>query len=81
MSRKKFRLKYSHSKFWLIFWIIAFFPIGLVLLLSHTEVISASYKVKAVYDGDRFWLFFWAFIFFPIAILLGLFKGSIIVDQ
>lgn len=63
------RLKYPYSKFWLIFWIIFFLPIGLVLL-TRLESVSPTEIKKWKYKGERFWLYFWAVLFFPIAILL-----------
>jgi len=71
------RLKYPYSKFWLIFWIIIFLPIGLVLL-SHLESVSAT-EIKAwKYKGERFWLYFWAILFFPVAILLLILNGVLV---
>jgi len=78
---KRFQIKYSHSKFWLIFWILLYCPIGLVLLLSHLELVSGSRRIKMEYEGSRFWLFFWAVCFFPIAILLLFFNGAFVSDQ
>jgi len=78
MTAKKFHIKYSHSKFWLILWILLFFPIGLILLLSHSQVVFGGRKVKMEYDGSRFWLFFWALVFFPVAILLLVFNGAFV---
>ncbi len=81
MAAKKIHIKYSHSKFWLIFWILLFFPIGLVLLLSHAQIVSGSRKIKMEYDGSRFWLFFWALVFFPVAVLLFLFNGAFVASS
>ena len=39
------RLKYPRSKFWLIFWIIVFIPIGLILL-SRLEVVSRTHHAN-----------------------------------
>ncbi len=71
------RLKYPHSKFWLIFWLILFFPIGLVLL-SQLELVSPTGIKKWEYRGIRFWLYFWAILFFPIAFLLLLLNGVLV---
>ncbi|HSX04259.1 MAG TPA: hypothetical protein VLG76_05975 [Rhabdochlamydiaceae bacterium] len=71
------RLKYPHSKFWLIFWLILFFPIGLVLL-SQLELVSQAGIKKWEYRGERFWLYFWAILFFPIAFLLLLLNGVLV---
>ncbi len=81
MTSSKFHIKYSHNKFWLIFWILIFFPIGLILLLSHAQIVSGSRRIKMTYDGSRFWLFFWAFFFFPIAILLLIFNGAFVTKE
>lgn len=79
METKKYRLKYPRSKFWLIFWILIFLPIGLVLLFSNLRIISGHRAFRWEYEGARFWLYFWALLFFPIALLLGLFKGSFVM--
>jgi len=78
MSAQKFQLKYPCSKFWLIFWLIIFFPVGIVLLLNHLKIISGSHTFSMQYEGSRFWLFFWALIFFPIVVLLFVLNGSFI---
>lgn len=78
MSTQRFQLKYSHSKFWLIFWVIIFFPVGIVLLLSHMKIVSGDRTLWMDYDGSRFWLFFWAIVFFPIVFLLIFLNGSFI---
>jgi hypothetical protein len=69
-----FRFKYPFSKFWLIFWIIIYFPFALVLL-SRLEMVSSTQVKFWKYKGNRFWLYFWALFFFPFAILLAIFKG------
>lgn len=79
MAGKEFCFKYSACTGWLIFWLIVFFPIGLVLLLSHLEVIAGGRRGKLRYNGSRFWLFFWALVFFPVSLLLCLFKGKFII--
>lgn len=78
MSTERFRIKYAHSKFWLIFWLLVLFPIGLVLLLNHAELGSKERLFKIDYRGKRFWLYFWALVFFPVMILLFLFNGSFV---
>ncbi len=78
--KKTFRFSYPHSKFWLIFWMILFFPIGLVLL-SRLELVSTNQTTKWVYDGARFWLYFWAIFLFPVAILLLFLKGALVVSD
>lgn len=71
------QLKYPYSKFWLIFWIILFLPIGLVLL-THLELVSPSEIKKWKYNGERFWLYFWAILFFPVAIVLFIVNGVLV---
>ncbi len=71
------RLKYPYSKFWLVFWIIIFLPIGLVLL-SRLESVSLTEIKRWKYKGARFWLYFWAVLFFPIVILLLILNGVLV---
>jgi len=78
MSVDRLRIKYSHSKFWLIFWLLILFPVGLVLLLNYAELTSNTRVFKVKYRGEKFWLYFWAIVFFPITILLFLFNGSFV---
>ncbi len=83
MSESKFKLDYRGSLFWLIFWIIIFFPIALVLLFtaSSFHIGDKTYILK--YDGSRFWLGFWTLFFFPIAFLLLFLNGysATVVDD
>lgn len=78
--KKKYRLKYPGSKFWLVFWILVYFPIGLVLL-TNIHFASEGQVSKWDYEGDRFWLYFWAIVFFPITILLILLRGVLVVSS
>ena len=78
MSTQRFQLRYSHSKFWLIFWLIIFFPVGIVLLLSHLKIVSGNHTLLMQYEGSRFWLFFWALVFFPIVVFLILLDGGFV---
>jgi len=78
MGTQRFQLKYSHSKFWLIFWFIIFFPIAIVLLMSHLKIISGGHTLSMEYDGSRFWLFFWAIVFFPLVFVLFFLNGSFV---
>ncbi len=77
---KTYRISYPHSKFWLIFWMLIFFPIGLVLL-SRLKLVSTNQTSSWVYEGDRFWLYFWAVFLFPVAILLLILKGTLVVIE
>lgn len=76
MTVKRLRIQYTHSKFWLIFWLLVLFPVGLVLLFNHTQLVSQGQTYKMQYHGKRFWLYFWAVVFFPVMILLTLFNSS-----
>lgn len=72
---KGIKLNYRGSFFWLIFWIIFFFPIALALLFTACsfDINDKSYIFE--YDGSRFWLGFWVLFFFPIAFLLVFLNG------
>jgi hypothetical protein len=75
MDTRRFKIQYRGSIFWLIFWLIVFFPIAFVLLLTDTsfEVNEKIYNLR--YDGSRFWLGFWVLVFFPVAFLLLFLNG------
>lgn len=75
MSESSFKLHYKGSLVLLIFWIIVFFPIALVLLLTACsfELNRTTYTLQ--YNGSRFWLAFWVLVFFPIAFLLLFING------
>lgn len=70
-------LHYNGSIFWLIFWLILFFPIAFDLFLMNStfEIGDTTYGYR--YEGVRFWVYFWTFIFFPIMFLLLFLNGSI----
>jgi hypothetical protein len=71
----KTRLNYHGSLFWVIFWLIFFFPIAFVLLLTDS---SFDYNEKTYnfhYNGSQFWLCFWVLIFFPVAFILLFVNG------
>jgi hypothetical protein len=75
MDQTQFKLNYRGSLFWLIFWLIIFFPIAFVLLLT-----ASSFRIRGTiydlqYNGSRFWLCFWVLIFFPVAFLLLFING------
>lgn len=69
------KVNYRGSLFWLIFWIIIFFPIALVLFFTGTDFIKDGKVSYLHYDGSRFWLCFWVLIFFPIAFVLFFLNG------
>ncbi len=75
---ERFKIAYSHSKFWLIFWLLIFFPIGVILIVKHTKLMSRDRLFRVEYEGSYFWLFFWALFFFPVTLLLFLFNGSFV---
>jgi TRAP-type mannitol/chloroaromatic compound transport system permease small subunit len=75
MKETRVKLNYRGSLFWVIFWLIFFFPIAFVLLLtaSSFEFNQTTYNLQ--YNGSRFWLCFWVLIFFPIAFVLLFVNG------
>lgn len=75
MSEKRFKLHYRGSLFWLIFWIIVFFPVAIMLLLTASTFHLNEKTYNLQYDGSRFWLCFWVLVFFPIAFLLLFING------
>jgi hypothetical protein len=82
VTEKKIKIEYSASKGWLIFWVIVFFPVALVLLVTagRFELGGNTYSMK--YDGSRNWLCFWIIVCFPIAFLLLLLNGvSLVTDD
>ena len=78
----RFKIQYHGSIVWLIFWLIVFFPIAFVLLLTDIsfEVNHTHYHLR--YSGSRFWLGFWVLAFFPVAFLLLFLNGlSIVIEK
>ena len=75
MKVRKIKITYPGSKFWLIFWLILFLPVGLVLLTTGGQFEWKGKAYRIQYDGSRGWLAFWTFIFFPVAILLFFLNG------
>lgn len=74
-KENRMKLQYRGSVLWLIFWLIIFFPIAFVLLLTACsfEINRTTYNLQ--YDGSRFWLCFWVLFFFPVAFLLLFING------
>ena len=72
---KTFKLKYNYSIFWLIFFVIFFFPIALMLLMTGCTFEGQNVSYTVHYHGSRFWLGFWTLAFFPISLLLLIFNG------
>ena len=80
--KKRVKLQYRGSLFWLIFWLVLFFPVALVLLATGATFILDDRLYAITYDGSRFWLCFWTIFCFPIAILLGVLNGiSLDIDE
>lgn len=75
MATTKSKIQYRGSIFWLIFWLIIFFPIAIVLLATNVGFESNGKSYFIEYDGSYFWLIFWTIIFFPVAIVLLLVNG------
>jgi len=75
MTLKRVKIHYSGSLFWLVFWLIVFFPVAFVLIATggRFELDENIYSIK--YDGSRNWLCFWAVVFFPIVLILVLING------
>lgn len=74
-KQQRFKLHYKGSILWLIFWIIVFFPIAIVLLLTSStfQINQSTYNLQ--YDGSLFWLCFWVLVFFPVAFILLFVNG------
>jgi len=72
---RQIKLNYRGSYFWLIFWIILFFPIALVLLFTASSFDFNNTEYNVIYNGSRFWLSFWVLFCFPIAFLLLFLNG------
>lgn len=82
MHTKRFKIQYRGSIFWLIFWLILFFPIAFVLLLTATSFEARHTIYHLSYDGSRFWLGFWVLVFFPVAFLLLFLNGlSVTIEK
>lgn len=81
MTERKIKLEYGGSVGWLIFWMIVFFPVGLVLFATggKFDLGGKSYWVK--YDGSRNWLCFWTLVCFPVTFALLLLNGVSLVEE
>ncbi len=69
------KIHYRGSVLLLIFWLIVFFPIAFVLLLTASSFELNQTTYDLIYDGSRFWLGFWVLFFFPIAFVLLFLNG------
>lgn len=69
------RLRYAGSIFWLVFWLILFFPVAIALLFLNgtLEIDGKRYFMR--YEGSRGWICFWIIAFLPVAIVLLLING------
>ena len=75
MTTTKARLHYRGSIFWLIFWIIVFFPVAIALLVTRAAIEWKGKTYFIDYEGSMFWFFFWSIFFFPVAIVLLIVNG------
>jgi hypothetical protein len=75
MASTSSKIYYRGSIFWLIFWLIVFFPVAVILLVLNAtfDLNEKSHYIE--YDGSLFWLFFWTILFFPIALVLLIVNG------
>lgn len=78
---RQFKLHYQGSIFWLIFWVIFFFPIALALLFTACYFDIGETRYIFNYEGSRFWLAFWILVFFPIALVLLFVNGVSILEK
>jgi hypothetical protein len=74
-NTRTFKIDYDGSLFWLIFWLIVFFPIAFVLFLTAVSFRAGASTYHITYDGSRFWLGFWVLVFFPVAFVLLFVNG------
>lgn len=72
---KSYRIRYNYSYLWLIFFVIFFFPIALILLMTGCSFEKGDVCYTVHYHGSRFWLGFWLLVFFPISFLLLILNG------
>ena len=74
-SRRKVQFSYTGSRFWLIFWMVLFLPVGMILLATGLRFEVDQKVYHLFYDGSRGWLAFWFVMFFPIAVALAFANG------
>jgi hypothetical protein len=79
--KMRYPFHYRGNLFWLIFFLIIFFPVGIVLLLLNLTVVREDMCYGLKYNGSKFWLIFWTVLFFPIAIILGAINGFDVIGQ
>ena len=73
--------KYRGSIFWLIFFLILFFPIAIILLIRNLARIKNDTTYYVEYSGSWKWVFFWGVLFFPIAFILLFFNGLSLIEE
>lgn len=81
IEKKRLKIEYGGSKFWLIFWVIFFFPIAFVLLLTGGRYTNHGETHSIEYDGSVFWLGFWTMVCFPICFILLAINGISLVSE
>ncbi len=81
MTKKKIKVEFKGSKFWVIFWTLLFFPIAMILLLTQGQFSTESKTYSFSYEGSVFWLGFWTIFFFPIAFLLLFLNGFSMIEK
>ncbi|HRD54823.1 MAG TPA: hypothetical protein PLC42_00325 [Parachlamydiaceae bacterium] len=78
---KRVNFKYKGSYFWLVFWLLIFFPVSLTLVFLNTSFFVDNTSYRFNYEANRFWPLFWAFIFFPVTILLFILNGAFLITS
>lgn len=79
--KHRYPFQYRGNLFWLIFFLILFFPIAIVLIIKNAGIIKNKKYLALSYRGRYGWLIFWSIFFFPIAIILVILKGVDIVEE
>ena len=72
---------YSGNLFFLILFLIIWFPLGVLLLIKNGSISKENSRFYLKYHGSWNWLFFWVIVFFPIAVILLLIKGVDIIEE
>jgi hypothetical protein len=72
---------YGGNLFFLILFLIIWFPIGILLLMRNGSITKENSRFYLRYHGSWGWLYFWGFLFFPITVILLLVKGIDIIEE
>ena len=72
---------YSGNLFFLILFLIIWFPIGILLLMRNGSITKENSRFYLHYHGTWGWLYFWGFLFFPVAVILLLIKGVDVIEE